>query len=120
MYIKYKALVHDRRLARSTKSCKLYLEYPKWRPKSWKIVHKCHAPAAQHGVQVVGVPDMQLAERQGRVWGVCSVPPNQEYLGFSRAPGGCENPSILACKSITFYMMWVSKAIKQTRNECKK
>ena len=28
--------------------------------------HTCNAAAIQHGVQVVGVPDMQLAERQGR------------------------------------------------------
>ena len=97
----------------------LILQYPKWRPEIMEHFPKCHAPAVQHGVQVVGVPDMQFAERQGRVWEACSVPPNQELVGFSRASGGCENPSTLACKSTTFYMMWVSEAIKQTRNEYK-
>ena len=47
----------------------LILQYPKWRPEIMENFPKCHAPAVQHGVQVVGVPDMQLAERQGRVWG---------------------------------------------------
>ena len=97
----------------------LILQYPKWWPEIMENFPKCHAPAVQHGVQVVGVPDMQLAERQGRVWEACSVPPNQELVGFSRASGGCESPSTLACKSTTFYMMWVSEAIKQTRNEYK-
>ena len=60
----------------------LVLQYPKWRPEIMENYPKCHAPAAQHGVQVVGVPDMQLAERQGRVWEACSVPPNQELVGF--------------------------------------
>ena len=44
----------------------LILQYPKWWPEIMENFPKCHAPAVQHGVQVVGVPDMQLAEQNAK------------------------------------------------------